>query len=90
MNIRSVTVFLLDRIDIHLEVSRLNYEKNEVGNAADAMSAQAYRRVLKQVRTIADLAGSEMDLAYHKAEQLVEKCYGSVLRGRKASEISLI
>jgi hypothetical protein len=37
MSIRSVTVFLLDRIDIHLEVSRVSYEKNEVGNAANVI-----------------------------------------------------
>jgi hypothetical protein len=37
MSIRSVTVFLLDHIDIHLEVSRVSYEKNEVGNAANVI-----------------------------------------------------
>ena len=36
MNIRAVTVFLLNCIDIHLEISRVIYEKNYVGNATVA------------------------------------------------------
>ncbi len=51
---------LLDRIDIHVEVPRVDYEK-----LADKRNVED---VLKLARTIADLAGSEMIMANHVAE----------------------
>jgi predicted ATPase with chaperone activity len=41
---------LLNRIDVHVEAPRLNYEK--------LSSGRAYHRILRLARTIADLAGS--------------------------------
>jgi magnesium chelatase family protein len=63
---------LLDRIDIHIEVPRVDYEKlsgDRVGEPSECirarvqaamsqlnLSARAYHRILKLARTISDLA----------------------------------
>ena len=69
---------LLDRIDIHIEVPRVNYEKlssDRVGETSASLmksamsqlqlSAQAYR-----TRTIADLAGIKNIQMQHLAQAL--------------------
>ena len=58
---------LLDRIDIHIEVPWVEYEKlpdSRLGEPSAAMqqlhmSALVIHRLLKLARTIADLAGSD-------------------------------
>ncbi len=60
---------LIDRIDIHVEVPRVDYEKlADKRNVEDSKTIRAYHRVLKLARTIADLAGSDMIMANHVAE----------------------
>jgi predicted ATPase with chaperone activity len=62
---------LIDRIDIHVEVPRVDYENlADKRNVEDSKTirARAYHRVLKLARTIADLAGSDMIMANHVAE----------------------
>ena len=71
---------LLDRIDIHVEVPRVDYEKLadkrqvEDSKTVRARVQAARERQLKRfkgtklARTIADLAGSEMIAANHVAE----------------------
>jgi predicted ATPase with chaperone activity len=54
---------LLDRIDIHIEVPRVDYEKLS-GDRVGEMSQ------LKPARTIADLAGCEEIQSVHLAEAL--------------------
>ena len=73
---------LLDRIDIHIEVPRVDYDKLycSLDGAGKAllraamqqlhMSARAYHRILKLARTIADLAGSERIETPHIAEAI--------------------
>ena len=75
---------LLDRIDIYLEVPRVDYEKlsgvcklpedgQSLMRAAMSqlnLSARAYHRILKLARTIADLAGSEVIQSVHLAHAL--------------------
>ena len=69
---------LLDRIDIHIEVPRVDCEKlsgDRLGESSETIrarvqSARAYHRILKLARTIADLAGSEDIQSVHLAEAL--------------------
>src|ERR671932_2389025 len=69
---------LLDRIDIHVDVPRVNYEKLAGDRPSEpstpirerVKSARAYHRVLKLARTIADLAGSDAISPAHLAEAL--------------------
>ena len=72
---------ILDRIDIHIEVPRIHYEKlrgDRVGEPSECiaamsqlhLSAQAYHRMLKLARTIADLAGSREIQSVHLADAL--------------------
>jgi len=62
---------LLDRIDIHVEVPRVDYEKlADKRKVEDSKTIRAYHRVLKLARTIADLAGSDMIMANHVAEAM--------------------
>jgi magnesium chelatase family protein len=76
---------LLDRNDIHLEVPRVDYEKLDDKRIVEEfktirarvqapvqqlhLSTRAYYRVFKIVRTIADLAGSEMIATNHVADE---------------------
>jgi predicted ATPase with chaperone activity len=53
---------LLDRIDIHAEVLRVDYEK--------LSSARAHHRALKLACTIANLVGSEHIQTAHIAEAI--------------------
>ena len=69
---------LLDRIDMHIEVPRVDYEKlssDRVGETSESIrarvqAARAYQPTLKLARTIADLAGSEEIQSIHLAEAL--------------------
>jgi len=69
---------LLDRIDIQIEVPRVEYDKlsdNRFGEPSAAirelhLTAGAYHRILKLARTIADLAGSESIETPHLAEAI--------------------
>jgi predicted ATPase with chaperone activity len=69
---KRISAPLLDRIDIHIEVPRVDHEKL-VGigwGRRQNRSARAYHRILKLARTIADLAGSEGIQSAHLAEAL--------------------
>jgi magnesium chelatase family protein len=64
---------LLDRIDIHIEVPRMDYDKltdERLGEPSQAIRARAFHRILKLARTIADLAGSERIETAHLAEAI--------------------
>jgi predicted ATPase with chaperone activity len=60
---------LMDRIDIHMQVPRVEYQKPPAMRQLQ-LTARAYHRVLKLSRTIADLAGSEAITQVHLAEAL--------------------
>ena len=68
----------MDRIDIHMQVLRVDYQKlrdmrpGETSTAVRQLqlTARAYHRVLKLSRTIADLVGSEEITQVHLAEAL--------------------
>jgi magnesium chelatase family protein len=66
---------LLDRIDIHVEVPRVDYEKLaekllKVAMQQLHLSAHVYHRVLKLACTIADLEGGYGIAANHVAEAI--------------------
>ena len=65
---------LLDRIDIHVEVPRVDYErladKLKAAMQQLHLSAWEFHRVLKLARTITDLAESEMIAENHLAEAI--------------------
>jgi magnesium chelatase family protein len=69
---------MLDRMDIHVEVPHVDYEKlssDRLGESSASIrervqAARGYHRVLKLARTIADLAGSEAIQSVHLAEAL--------------------
>ena len=69
---------LLDRIDIHIEVPRVEVDKlsdDRAGEPSAAirqlrLSARAYHCILKLARTIADSAGSEGIERVHLAESI--------------------
>ncbi|MBI4199677.1 MAG: ATP-binding protein [Chloroflexi bacterium] len=67
---------LLDRIDLFVDVPRVEYEKLVSEQQADSsvrareQVARAFHRVLKVARTIADLAGSHEIGVVHLAEAL--------------------
>jgi magnesium chelatase family protein len=60
---------LMDRIDIHMQVPRVEYQKLRAVRQLQ-LTARAYHRVVKLSRTIADLAGSEDITQVHLAEAL--------------------
>jgi predicted ATPase with chaperone activity len=59
---------LIDHIDLHLDVPRIEYEKLAVQQLQ--LSARAYHRVLKLARTIADLSFQDHIQTSHLAEAL--------------------
>ena len=69
---------LLDHIDVHMEVPRVDYAK--LANKCNVetsetvrkrvQAARAFHRVLKLARTIADLAESDVIAASHVAEAI--------------------
>ena len=71
---------ILDRIDIHIEVPRVDYEKlsgDRLGESSESIRKRVqaardiqHHRILKLSRTIADLAGSEEIQSPHLAEAL--------------------
>ena len=68
----------MDRIDIHMQGPRVDYQKlrdmrpGETSTAVRQLqlTARAYHRVLKLSRTIVDLVGSEEITQVHLAEAL--------------------
>jgi len=61
---------LLDRIDIHIEVPRVEYEKLSDDRLGEPSAAIRKRVEAARARTIADLAGSDEIQTAHLAEAI--------------------
>jgi magnesium chelatase family protein len=64
---------LLDRIDLHVEVPQVKFREisgDRIGETSAQIRGRAYDRILKVMRTIADLAGAENILSDHISEAI--------------------